>query len=119
MRPTSTSPRTSKGAAIEAAGARMLFLPPYSPDFKPIGMAFSKLKAPLRKAAERTVEGQWSAIGRLADTVTPDECANFFTAAGYEPDYRVPHKTPAPGRFLLQDQRCSGIFVRDTKPKPP
>jgi transposase len=73
-------------AAIEAAGARLLFLPPYSPDFNPIELAFSKLKALLRKAAERTVEGLWSAIGRLIDTITPDECANFFAAAGYEPD---------------------------------
>ena len=48
--------------------------------------AFSKLKALLRKAAERTVEGLWSAIGRLVDTVTPDERNNFFAAAGYEPD---------------------------------
>ena len=73
-------------AAIEAAGARLLFLPPYSPDFNPIERAFSKLKAGLRKAAERTVEGLWSAIGRLVDTVTPNECANFFAAAGYDPD---------------------------------
>ena len=73
-------------AAIEAAGARLLFLPPYSPDFNPIEMAFSKLKALLRKAAERTLEGLWTAIGRLIDTITPDECANFFAAAGYEPD---------------------------------
>lgn len=73
-------------AAIAAAGARLLFLPPYSPDFNPIEMAFSKLKALLRKAAERTIEGLWSAIGRLIDAVTPDECANFFAAAGYEPD---------------------------------
>ena len=73
-------------AAIEAVGARLLFLPPYSPDFNPIEMAFSKLKALLRKAAERTVEGLWAAIGRLVDAVTPDECANFFAAAGYDPD---------------------------------
>lgn len=51
-----------------------------------IEQAFSKLKALLRKAAERTVEGLWSAIGRLIDTVTPEECANFFAVAGYEPD---------------------------------
>ena len=76
----------TEAAAIEAVGARLLFLPPYSPDFNPIEMAFSKLKALLRKAAERTVEGLWSAIGRLIDTVTPDECANFFAAAGYDPD---------------------------------
>ncbi|MDQ0523795.1 transposase [Methylobacterium gregans] len=73
-------------AAIEAAGARLLFLPPDSPDFNPIEMAFSKLKALLRKAAERTVEGLWTAIGRLIDTLTPDEGAHFFAAAGYEPD---------------------------------
>ena len=72
--------------AIEAAGASLLYLPPYSPDFNPIENAFSKLKALLRKAAERTVEGLWSAIGTLIDTITPDECANFFAAAGYEPD---------------------------------
>lgn len=73
-------------AAIEAAGARLLFLPPYSPDFNPIEMAFSKLKALLRKAAERTVDGLWSAIGSLVDDITPDECANFFAVAGFEPD---------------------------------
>jgi hypothetical protein len=49
-------------------------------------MAFCKLRAQFRKAAERTFEGFWSAIGRFVDTVTPDECANFFAAAGYEPD---------------------------------
>lgn len=73
-------------AVVEAAGARLLFLPPHSPDFDPIEMASAKLKALLRKAAERTVEGLWAAIGRLIDTVTPDECANFFAAAGYEPN---------------------------------
>ena len=71
---------------IEAAGATLLYLPPYSPDFNPIEMAFSKLKALLRKAAERTVEGLWAAIGTLIDLVTPTEAANFFTAAGYDPD---------------------------------
>jgi transposase len=73
-------------AAIEAAGARLLYLPSYSPDFNPIEMAFSKLKALLRKAAERTVEGLWSAIGRLIDATSPNDAANFFTAAGYDPD---------------------------------
>ena len=56
------------------------------PSTPSIEMAFSELKALLRKAEERTVEGMWSAIGRLVDAVTPDECANFFAAAGYEPD---------------------------------
>lgn len=73
-------------AAITAAGARLLFLTPYGLDFNPIEMAFSKLKALLRKAAERTVEGLWSAIGRLVDTVTPKEATNFFTVPGYDPD---------------------------------
>jgi transposase len=71
---------------IEAAGASLLYLPPYSPDLNPIEMAFSKLKALLRKAAERTIPALWDAIGRLIDLVTPAEAANFFTAAGYEPD---------------------------------
>jgi len=72
-------------AAIEAAGAKLLYLPPYSPDFNPIENAFAKLKALLRAAAERTVEGLWSAIGRYLDRFTPRECANYFKAAGYEP----------------------------------
>ena len=59
---------------IEAAGARLLYLPPYSPDFNPIENAFAKLKAHLRKAAERTVDGLWDAIGRIIDTFTPAEC---------------------------------------------
>ena len=71
---------------IEAAGAALLFLPPYSPDFNPIENAFAKLKALLRKAAERTVDGLWSAIGRIAATFGPRECANYFAAAGYDPD---------------------------------
>jgi transposase len=73
-------------AAIEAVGARLLYLPPYSPDFNPIENAFSKLKTLLRKAAERTVEGLWTTIGRLLDLFTPAECANYFKAAGYKPD---------------------------------
>jgi transposase len=72
--------------AIEAAGAGLLYLPPYSPDFNPIENAFSKLKALLRKAAERTVEGLWNTIGALLPAFTPRECANFFAAAGYEPE---------------------------------
>lgn len=73
-------------AAIEATGAWLTYLPPYSPDFNPIENAFSKLKALLRKAAERTVDGLWSRIGALLPTFTSQECANFFAAAGYEPD---------------------------------
>ncbi|TCS31454.1 transposase, partial [Acidomonas methanolica] len=73
-------------AAIEAAGATLRYLPPYSPDFNPIEMAFSKLKAHLRHAAERTRDALWDRIGILIDQVSPAECVNFFTAAGYEPD---------------------------------
>lgn len=69
---------------IEAAGATLRFLPPYSPDFNPIENAFAKLKALLRKAAERTVSGLWGAIGRIIDLFTPDECQNYFAAAGYD-----------------------------------
>lgn len=73
-------------AAIEAAGATLLYLPPYSPEFNPIENAFAKLKAMLRKAAARTVEGLWNAIGRIIGTFTPAECANYFAAAGYDAD---------------------------------
>jgi transposase len=69
---------------IEAAGASLLHLPPYSPDFNPIENAFARLKALLRKAAERTVEGLWAAIGRFVDLFQPDECRNYFAAAGYD-----------------------------------
>ena len=71
--------------AIEAAAANLLYLPPYSPDFNPIENAFSKLKAFLRKAAERTVDGLWSAIGATVDAFTAQDCANYFAAAGYDP----------------------------------
>jgi len=72
--------------AIEAAGAELRFLPPYSPDFNPIEMAFSKLKALLRKAAARTMDDLWDAIATAIKTFTPLECANYFTACGYEPE---------------------------------
>ena len=71
-------------AMIERAGASLRSLPPYSPDFNPIELAFSKLKALLREAAERSIEGLWTAIRHLLDAFAPDECANYFTAAGYE-----------------------------------
>jgi len=69
--------------AIDAAGARLLYLPPYSPDFNPIEQLFAKLKAALRKAAERSVEGLWNRIGTLLDIFPPDECANYFRNSGY------------------------------------
>ena len=71
---------------IEASGASLLYLPPYSPDFNPIENAFAKLKALLRKAAERTVGALWDRIGTILDAFTPAECANYFRAAEYEPD---------------------------------
>ncbi|GAB4574401.1 MAG: hypothetical protein Tsb008_11730 [Rhodothalassiaceae bacterium] len=72
--------------AIEAAGATLLYLPPYSPDFNPIEMAFSKLKAILRKAAPRTITELWQTIGNALDAFTPTECQNYFAAAGYDLD---------------------------------
>lgn len=69
--------------AIEATGANLRYLPAYSPDFNPIEMAFSKLKAILRAAAERTMDGLWDAIGRALDCFKPNECKNYFAAAGY------------------------------------
>ena len=71
---------------IEQAGATLLFLPPYSPDFNPIELAFSKLKAILRKAAARTIHELWQAIAQSLDAFSPDECKNYFAAAGYEPE---------------------------------
>ena len=73
-------------AAIEAAGATLMFLPPYSPEFNPIEQAFAKLKAMLRKAAERTVDALEAAIAVAIDAFSPAECANYFTNSGYEPD---------------------------------
>ena len=70
--------------AIEAAGAELRFLPPYSPDFNPIEMAFSKLKAFLKKIAARTIDDLWAAIAKAIETFTPDECQNYFAAAGYD-----------------------------------
>jgi len=72
--------------AIEAVGARLLFLPPYSPDLNPIENAFAKLKALLRKAAARSIEQLWDAIARIIETYSPQECANYFAAAGYDAD---------------------------------
>ena len=69
--------------AIEARGAELRYLPPYSPDLNPIEQAFAKLKALLRKAAERTVDGLWNAIGRLLDLFPPAECANYLANSGY------------------------------------
>ena len=68
--------------AIRAAGARLLFLPPYSPDLNPIEQVVAKLKTLLRKAEGRTVDGLWRRIGGLLDAFTPSECANYLQNAG-------------------------------------
>ena len=73
-------------AAIEAADAELRLLPAYSPDFNPIEQAFAKLKAILRRTAARTRDALWSAVATALDAFSPDECANYFTAAGYEPE---------------------------------
>jgi transposase len=70
-------------AAIEAAGAELRYLPPYSPDFNPIEQAFAKLKTLLRRAEARTVETLWNAIGQLVDRITPQDCRNLFRNCGY------------------------------------
>ena len=70
--------------AIERTGAELRFLPPYSPDFNPIEMAFSKFKAFLKKVAARTVDDLWNAIAEAIDLFTPVECENYFAAAGYD-----------------------------------
>jgi transposase len=74
--------------AIEAAGAELLYLPPYSPDLNPIEQAFAKLKTLLRTAARRTVDALWRAIGHALDAFTPAECAHYLAHAGYVPSNR-------------------------------
>ena len=71
-------------AQIEAAGASLLYLPPYSPDLNPIEMAFAKLKALLRAAAARTIPDLWQAIAAALRRFAPQECANYLAAAGYD-----------------------------------
>lgn len=82
----SSHKRASVRERIEAAGATLRFLPPYSPDFNPIEKAFSRLKAMLRKIGERTVSGLWDLIGKLVDIFQPGECENYFSSCGYEPE---------------------------------
>lgn len=78
------SPRAA--AALAARGAWFLFLPKYSPDLNPIEMAFSKLKAHLRKAAARTIDALWRAVGDICSLFKPEECWNFFKEHGYVAD---------------------------------
>lgn len=74
-------------AAIKSKGAQFFLRPPYSPGMNPIEMAFAKLKTLLRQTPERTHDGLWRRIGELLDRFTPDECANYFTAAGYRESF--------------------------------
>lgn len=69
--------------AIKAAGARLWFLPPYSPDLNPIEQAFSKIKHAMRLAQKRTIEDTWRHVGNLVNNIPADECANYFVNAGY------------------------------------
>jgi len=99
-------------AAIESAGATLLFLPPYSPDFNPIEQAFSKLKAHLRKAAERTIHGLWNAIGRILNLYSPEECSNYFAACGYDADRSKTALAPLPSRSGHRGYQLFGAAVR-------
>ena len=74
---------TGVAEAIASVGARVLYLPPYSPDLNPIEQVFAKLKALLRKAQERTIDDLWDRIGKLLDEFTATECANYLANAGY------------------------------------
>lgn len=81
------SHKSEKAAAsLKERGAWFLFLPPYSPDLNPIEMAFSKLKAHLRRIGARTIDELWKAVGSICDLYTPAECRHFFVAAGYAHD---------------------------------
>jgi transposase len=90
-RPATSSSWTTLGShkghavrrAIRAVGAKLLFLPPYSPDLNPIEQVFAKLKTLLRKANERSVETVWRRIGTLLEEFPPDECANYLSNSGY------------------------------------
>lgn len=81
----SSHKRLAAREIIEAVGARLMFLPPYSPDFNPIEKAFSKLKALLRKAAEPTVSDLWDRIGKIVELIDPQEAQNYFASCGYDP----------------------------------
>ena len=82
----SSHKRAGVREAIEAAGAKLLYLPPYSPDFNPIEQAFSKFKRLLQTAAERSVESLWRTCGKLIDRFAPNECRNYIVSSGYRYD---------------------------------
>lgn len=68
---------------VRKVGARLFFLPPYSPDLNPIEMIFAKLKTPMRKVQERTVEACWKRVGEVLKAFSPNECSNYLRHAGY------------------------------------
>jgi transposase len=74
---------TAVQQALNRAGIKYLYLPPYSPDFSPIENAFSKIKRRMRELAERTFSGLWRALGTVLQSISPSEAANYFTACGY------------------------------------
>ena len=82
----SSHKRSGVREAIESVGASLVYLPPYSPDFNPIELAFSKFKWLLKSAATRTVEDLWAACGKLLDQFTHTECRNYFSHCGYRYD---------------------------------
>jgi transposase len=75
--------RAAARAAVEAAGAELRFLPPYSPDLNPIELAFAKLKTLLRSAGKRTIDGLWAFLGQSLDAFAPAECRNYLRHCGY------------------------------------
>ena len=81
-----SSPGGSSQFTLTMPGAQLIYLPPYSPDFNPIEMAFSKMKALLRKAAARSIPELWDVIADCIDQFNPNECQNYFAAAGYDHD---------------------------------
>jgi transposase len=86
---SSSTPRSTASTASSPA-SRLLYLPPYSPDLNPIEQVFAKLKALLRRAATRTVDALWHAIGQALDAFSPAECAHYLAHAGYVPSNRKP-----------------------------
>jgi transposase len=79
----SSHKRIEARRAIEAVGARVVFLPPYSPDFNPIENAFAKLKRLVRSAGKRSIDELWSFLGQALDAFSPSECLNYFRHCGY------------------------------------
>ena len=77
--------------AIESVGAKVLYLPPYSPDLNPIEMVFSKMKTLVRKAKLRKVEDLWKKLGELCDAFSPEECQKYFKHAGYHWNLKTPN----------------------------